>query len=203
MRRPVLSALVAVLILAAGPIACDDADRAAEAPPPAVQPDREAITYFGRMILVDHLGPKAQIHLDSQEGPLWFPAVRDAVAFTRLPGEAKDIAAIYVTDMAASDSWDHPRVWVPAAAAVYVIGSRRLGGMGAPEAVPFADRAAAGAFAERHGGSVVDWAGIPDDYVLGEVPMELSGASPVIGPDDICTTRPTATVVEAQPEESP
>lgn len=147
--------------------ACGDDDTPATAPPP-VTPDREAITYFGRMILVDHQGPKAQIHLESQEEPLWFPQVRDAVAFTLLPGEAKDITAVYVTDMAVSQGWDDPQVWIPAARAVYVIGSQRRGGMGAPEAVPFSDRARAEAFAADNGGRVVAWQDIPEDYVLGQ-----------------------------------
>lgn len=149
--------------------ACGDEADTAQAPPP-VTPDREASTYFGHMILVDHLGPKAQIHLKSKDQPLWFPAVRDAVAFTVLPGEAKDITAIYVTDMAAGDGWDHPQTWMPAAAATYVIGSDRVGGMGMPEAVPFSDRAAAEAFAQDHGGRLVSWDEIPEDYVLGDQP---------------------------------
>lgn len=155
--------------------ACGEEETTAKAPPP-MAPDREAITYFGHMILVDHDGPKAQIHLRSQQAPLWFPQVRDAVAFTLLPGEARDIAAIYVTDMAASPEWDDPRDWMPAKDAVYVIGSRRRGGMGAPEAVPFSDRAAAEAFAAENGGHLVDWETIPEDYVLGQ-DDDLSGMS--------------------------
>ncbi len=147
--------------------ACGEEQQAAEAPPP-VAPTREAVTYFGRMILVDHQGPKAQIHLESQEEPLWFPAVRDAFAFTVLPGEARDITAIYVTDMAASEGWDNPQVWVPAGSAVYVIRSDRTGGMGMPEAVPFTDRAAAEAFVADYGGEIVAWDAIPEAYVLGE-----------------------------------
>lgn len=164
--------LAAGIVLVVGLAACGE-EEVAEAPPPVV-PDREAVTYFGRMILVDHQGPKAQIHLESAEEPLWFPSVRDAVAFTVLPGEAKDITGIYVTDMAVAESWDDPQVWMPAAEAVYVIGSNRRGGMGAPEAVPFSDPPAAEAFAADHGGRVVAWDAIPEDYVLGEVEEEPS-----------------------------
>lgn len=151
----------AVLLLAA----CDEgAGTAAEAPPP-VQPTREAITHFGRMILVDHAGPRGQIHLETGE-ILWFPAVRDLVAFTLLPEESKDIAALYVSDMATAASWDAPDTWMPAREALYVIGSDARGGMGMPEAVPFSDRAAAEAFTVEHGGDVVGWQDIPEDVIL-------------------------------------
>jgi copper chaperone NosL len=48
--------------------------------------------------------------------------------------------------------------------------------MGAPEAVPFSDKAAAEAFQIAHGGEVVRFADIPRDYVLG--PVELDDQPP-------------------------
>ncbi|WP_435103987.1 nitrous oxide reductase accessory protein NosL [Arhodomonas sp. AD133] len=134
--------------------------------PEAVTPTREAITYYGRMILVDHRGPKAQIHLRSRASALWFSQVRDAIAFTLSPEEPNDIAAIYVTDMAEAAGWDSPQHWVPAREAVYVIDSDRRGGMGALEAVPFSRRQAALAFVDEHGGEIVTWADMPDAYIL-------------------------------------
>jgi len=171
-------ALVAALALAA----CGEEDKGAEAPPP-VTPDREAITYFGRMILVDHLGPKGQIHLKSQDEPNWFPSVRDAIAFTLLPGEAKDITAIYVTDMSAASGWDDPQTWMRAEDAVYVIGSSKRGGMGALEAVPFSKRADAEAFAAEFGGEVVAWDEIPEDYILAKAVEEQAAPPHMAGPD--------------------
>lgn len=159
--------LALAITLPFGLSACGEEEQVAEAPAP-VTPTRDAITYFGRMILVDHQGPKAQIHLKSQSEPLWFPAVRDARAFTLLPGEAKDITAIYVSDMAVARGWDNPTVWMPAQDAHFVLGSARMGGMGQPEAVPFSDPAAAEAFAQEFGGHVVAWTDIPEDYVIGE-----------------------------------
>jgi copper chaperone NosL len=168
MRRR-LPTLALTLVL--GLAACDgEPDQAAG--PPAMDPTRDAMTYFGRMILVDHLGPKAQIHLKSRDEPLWFPSVRDAKAFTLLPGEPRDITAIYVTDMALSEGWDHPKTWAPAAAMTYVIEADVRGGMGAPEAVPFGAKEAADRFIADHGGRAVDWETIPEDYVLGEVPED-------------------------------
>lgn len=135
-------------------------------------PDREAMTYYGRMILVEHRGPKAQIFLRSRPSPLWFSQVRDAIAFTLSPEESPDITAIYVTDMSGDGSWDSPQhwnspqQWLPAEQAIYVIDSDRRGGMGALEAVPFSRREAAEAFVSKHGGQIVTWNEIPQDYIL-------------------------------------
>jgi len=48
-----------------------------------------------------------------------------------------------------------------------VIESRKQGGLGAAEAVPFGNRAAADAFAAANGGKGVTFAEIPSAYVLG------------------------------------
>lgn len=149
-------------------------------PPPAVAPTREAITYYGRMILVDHRGPKAQIHLAAADEPLWFSQVRDAVAFTLSPEEPGDIAAIYVTDMAQADGWAQPQHWMPAGEALYVIDSGCHGGMGALEAVPFSERDAAEAFVRLHGGEIVAWDGIPERYIL-ERSMQAAGRPGMMG----------------------
>jgi copper chaperone NosL len=42
--------------------------------------------------------------------------------------------------------------------------------MGAPETVPFSDRAAAEKFATEYSGRVVTFAAVPRDYVLGSQP---------------------------------
>ncbi|MFB4202463.1 hypothetical protein KBTX_00814 [wastewater metagenome] len=157
-----LPGVVLLAVLLAG---CGEGGESATAPP-AVAPTREALTYYGGMILVDHRGPKAQIHLASRDEPLWFPQVRNAVAFTMSPEEPDDITAIYVTDMAAAGEWSSPGQWIPAQDAVYVIDSECRGGMGALEAVPFSERGAAQAFIELHGGALVDWDAIPKDYIL-------------------------------------
>ncbi len=160
----ILVALLPILPLAA----CDEAAEIAVLPPP-VELTREAIGYYCSMIVVDHPGPKAQVHLAGREAPHFFTSVRDLVAFSMLPDEPRNIAAMYVTDAGRAD-WDRPEpgTWIDAREALYVIGSDRRGGMGAPETVPFADRLAAEAFARRHGGHVVAFAEIPHGYVLGD-----------------------------------
>ena len=153
--------VLAGLLLAA----CDEAEQA-ETPAPQVL-TREAIGHYCQMIVADHRGPKAQIFLSDREAPVWFSSVRDAIAFTLLPEEPKNIAAVYVTDMAVA-SWDSPEpdTWIDARSAHFVIDSDRRGGMGALEAVPFSDPGAAENFVQRHGGRVVAYGEIPSGYIL-------------------------------------
>ncbi|MBC8339727.1 MAG: nitrous oxide reductase accessory protein NosL [Rhodospirillales bacterium] len=147
--------------------ACGD-QTVAEAPPPQ-EPTRAATGHYCSMTVVDHPGPKGQIHLEGDAHPLWFSSVRDTIAFTMLPEESKDIAAIYVNDMAQVKTWKQPepKTWIRARDAWYVIGSSRRGGMGAPEAVPFGDRDKAQSFAGEHGGRVVAFKDIPPEAILG------------------------------------
>lgn len=128
----------------------------------------DAIGRYCGMMLTEHEGPKGQILLEGVDDPVWFTSARDAIAFTLLPEEPKDIAAIYVSDMGAAPSWADPGAdnWTDAKAASFVIGSAAEGGMGGAEAVPFADPAKAAVFAAEHGGRVVAFDAIPPDYVL-------------------------------------
>ncbi|MDR1827589.1 MAG: nitrous oxide reductase accessory protein NosL [Methylobacteriaceae bacterium] len=166
-RRMLAAAAGVVLLLAA----CSE--QKSVAPPPAFEMTKDATGYYCGMGLMEHKGPKGQIILESKpQEPLWFTSVRDTVAFTLLPEEPKDIAAIYVSDMGKAGSWDDPgaKNWTDARTAAFVIGGDATGGMGAPEAVPFSDKTAAAAFAEQHGGKIVGFNDIPKDYVLGSVP---------------------------------
>ena len=166
MRLPAIRyAALAVLILLP---ACGE-ERSAEIPEPR-ELTRAAVGHYCNMIVEDHPGPKGQIFLSDRADPIWFSSVRDTFAFTLLPEEAKNIAAIYVNDMGRA-SWAAPEAgtWIDAKTAWYVIGSGRRGGMGAPETVPFAARSAAESFVAEHGGTVVAFADVPADAVLGEV----------------------------------
>ncbi len=163
----------AAALLALALAGCDDGTPAASVAPVAL--NREHRGHYCRMIVLDHPGPKGQIHLAGQP-PVFFSSVRDTIAFTMLPEEPKRIAAIFVNDMTATP-WDRPGpdTWIPARSAFYVIGSTRRGGMGAPEAVPFAGEGAARAFARRHGGRTVAFSAIPRDYILGGSEADTGG----------------------------
>ncbi len=143
----------------------------AEKPAPQTLTDAAIGRYCG-MMLAEHEGPKGQIFLEGVDEPLWFSSATDVVAFTLLPEEPKDIAAIYVSDMEVALSWAEPGAdnWIDATAASFVIRSAARSGMGDKEAVPFAEKAAAEAFAARHGGEVVAFDAIPEDYVFGRGP---------------------------------
>lgn len=136
----------------------------------------ETLGHYCQMNLLEHPGPKAQVHLDGLPGrPLFFSQVRDAIAYARAPEQMAPILAIWVNDMGAPGaSWDAPGTWIAADTAWYVVGSARQGGMGAPETVPFATRAAAEAFAAREGGGVMRLSEITTDMVLTPVDSSAS-----------------------------
>jgi copper chaperone NosL len=165
MRKTILLAAFAGALALAG---CND-QKTAVAPPPPVELTATAIGHYCGMNVLEHTGPKGQIILASRKEPVWFSSARDAISFTMLPEEPKDISAIYVSDMAKAPNWDKPGTsnWVDARKAFFVVGSRMKGGMGADEAVPFSDKSAAEKFATENGGRVMAFADVPKDYVLG------------------------------------
>lgn len=148
--------------------ACTE-NKPAAPPPPPQEISSEAVGHYCGMTLHDHTGPKGQIHLKSRAAPVWFSSVRDTVAFTMLPEEAKDITAIYVNDLAIARNWEQPEAgaWVEARRAWFVVGSRRSGGMGGGEAFPFSTESAAQAFTREHGGKVLRFAELTPDFVFG------------------------------------
>jgi nitrous oxide reductase accessory protein NosL len=163
-RAPLLLATFALLL--AG---CGKADHAAAPPAPLEISESEPAQFCG-MNLSEHAGPKGQIFLRDQAKPLWFASVRDAFAFVLLPEMPKNIAAIYVNDMARARNWGQPEpgTWIDAKKAVYVIGSQRRSGMNTEEAVPFGSTAAAEQFIQEFGGRTVGFNDMPSGYVLEE-----------------------------------
>ena len=138
----------------------------------------ETLGYFCQMNLLEHEGPKGQVHLDGLPGaPLFFSQVSDLVTYLRLPEQSNKVLAIYVSDMGADGAtWDQPGAanWTDAKTAIYVVGADVTGGMGAPELAPFADPAKAKAFAAVHGGSVMGLEAIPDS-ALAPLAPDLTG----------------------------
>ncbi|SEO71923.1 copper chaperone NosL [Salinihabitans flavidus] len=154
-------------------------------PPDAVSLNTDAVGHFCQMTILEHPGPKAQVHLEGLPGaPLFFSQVRDAIAYQRMPEQEGVIRAIHVNDMGAAPSWQSPGAdnWILADQAHYVVGSERTGGMGAPELVPFADAGAAREFAARHGGKVAMLDEIPDAAVLEAAGPGVAGGD--VGDED-------------------
>ena len=128
------------------------------------------------MLVAEHEGPKGQIFVKDRAEPYWFTSARDALIFTRLPEEPRDIAAVYVTDMAKAASWAKPGrdAWIEAHQAWFVLASDRRGGMGGAEAIPFGQQDKAVAFASAHGGTVARLDTVPDAYLFDRVPPDPS-----------------------------
>lgn len=143
-------------------------------PPLPVAMTEATLGHYCQMNLLEHPGPKAQVHLVGVAEPVFFSQVRDAIAYQRMPEQSHGIRAIYVSDMGAAPSWEAPGEdnWIPAESAVYVVGAEIVGGMGAPELVPFADDTQAMAFVARHGGSTTTLDAIADAMVLAPVEFE-------------------------------
>ena len=144
--------------------------------PPPVAMTEEAVGHFCQMNILEHPGPKAQIHLEGLPYPLFFSQVRDGIAYERMPEQNYKISAVYVSDMSMARDWDDVgrENWIPASTAYYVVASSKVGGMGAPELVPFSDLDDARKFVARHGGEVVRLDDITDVLVLNSAPITPS-----------------------------
>ena len=165
-------ALLFALVLAA----CRE-DTAQNTDPLPLTP--ETVGHFCQMNLLEHEGPKGQVHLEGLPGaPLYFSQVSDLVVYLRLPEQSHPILAVYVSDMGAPGaSWAEPGAanWVDARRAHYVVGAAVEGGMGAPEVVPFANRQQAETFAAEKGGAVMALDAIPDSAVTAPVSDAAAG----------------------------
>lgn len=165
-----LSAIAAMVITIS---ACSEQGTNTEMPLP-VALSEDSVGHYCNMTILEHTGPKAQIHLVNNPHPIWFSQVRDGIAFLRSPEENYETVAVYVNDMGKAEDWDFPGddTWIDAHKAWFVIGSAKTGGMGTPEAIPFGEEQSASAFVTENGGVVVRLAEIPDAYVLGPVGID-------------------------------
>ncbi|MHA1545309.1 MAG: nitrous oxide reductase accessory protein NosL [Alphaproteobacteria bacterium] len=175
--RPGAVVAIAAMLVLAG---CK-ADKAA-APPAPVSLTAQAAGHYCQMTVLDHPGPKAQVHLAGSKHPLWFAQVRDAIAFARKPNQGTEVTAVYVSDMGKAPSWHTPGSdnWIAMRAALYVTGSSRRGGMGGPELVPFALPDKAQSFVNAYGGRAISYANITDEMVLAptDITPGIEGVSP-------------------------
>jgi copper chaperone NosL len=178
----ILVRLSAIVVVAIAVSACSEQQSTTELPQP-VALSEEAVGHYCNMTVLEHTGPKAQIHLANNPHPIWFSQVRDGIAFIRSPEEQEDAVVVYVNDMGKAKDWDFPGddTWIDASHAWFVIGSRKTGGMGTPEVIPFGAEQGASAFAAEHGGVVVRLDDIPDAYVLGPVELKQEGSNLVTG----------------------
>lgn len=150
---------------------------------PAAQTLNDAAAgYYCQMIILDHPGPKGQLFLDGMPAPLWFSQVRDGLAYLKSPEQEAEVLVLYVNDMGVAPSYAEPGPdnWINAVDAFYVVGSDAVGGMGAPELVPFASREKAQQFADNRGGTVLKLDEISTETVLS--PVETTPLNPKAQP---------------------
>lgn len=160
--------VLAALVLSVSLVACKQGGDA-DAVPPAAQISSESIGHYCGMFLAEHDGPKSHLFLADREEPMWFTEVNQLFAFNLLPEEPGNIVAMYVNDATGIDDWtDHSSNanWIDAKSAFYVIESSFIGGMGSKDAVPFEERATADAFVAKHGGRVIMFDEMPEDFVF-------------------------------------
>lgn len=165
---------IAFSLLLVALIGCDE-ETAANAPDPAILTE-DAAGHYCQMEILEHDGPKAQVHLAGYPAPLWFSQVRDGLVYLKSPEQSAEILAFYVNDMGAAVSWAEPGAenWINAADAFYVVGSDAVGGMGAPEIVPFGTADSANDFTNTHGGIVQTLDEIPAEVVLAPIEFDLA-----------------------------
>lgn len=166
-----------ILICALLALAACREDQAALPGPVAIT--AESAGYYCQMGLLEHVGPKGQIHLDGLEAPIFFSQVRDVIAYLHMPEQSHAVLVSYVQDMSGA-TWAEPGPWIPAEQAYYVIGSDMSGGMEAPEFVPFSDPDAARAFVVEHGGRMRSFADITAREALAPA---VSGPGALSDPD--------------------
>ncbi|KZL05158.1 NosL [Pseudovibrio axinellae] len=153
--------------------ACGGGDETEGKLPDPIVMTEDAVSFYCQMNVLEHPGPKAQIHIEGLPAPLFFAQVRDAVAFLKGEERPGDVVVTYVSDMAKADNWDEPGIenWISADKAMFVVGSKQTGGMGAPEVVPFGSEASALIFAQKNGGKVMPLSEIPAEAVLSSVTL--------------------------------
>ena len=164
---------LALLIPLAFVAGCKDEGAQLPLPDPMVLTE-EAAGHYCQMVILEHQGPKAQVHLAGFPAPLWFSQVRDGIAYLKSPEQSAEISVLYVNDMGEAVSWTEPGAdnWIDASTAYFVVGSDAIGGMGAPELAPFSDETKAKKFATEHGGEIMRLDEIPAEVVLSPVEFD-------------------------------
>lgn len=129
----------------------------------AQDPNADTACALDGMMLRDFPGPKAQIQY-AEGQPDYFCDLMELFAVTLTSEQKRNVAGLYVQDMAATE-WSHPSGhWIDARSAFYVVGSHKAGSMG-PTFGSFATELGARAFAKAEGGRVLRFDQITRDMV--------------------------------------
>ncbi|WP_426105143.1 nitrous oxide reductase accessory protein NosL [Massilia sp. TSP1-1-2] len=131
--------------------ACSEATLA----PVAQEPSAGAACALDGMVLQDFPGPKAQVHY-TEGKPDYYCDLTELFAVLLAPEHKRKVAAVFVQDAGKTD-WAKPSGhWIVAKDALFVVGSRKQGSMGATFGA-FASAQEAAAFVQREGGTIVQF----------------------------------------------
>jgi copper chaperone NosL len=134
------------------------------------EPSADTSCALDGMVLKDFPGPKAQIQY-AEGKPDFYCDLMELFAVALAPEQKRRVAGLFVQDMGKAD-WSHPQGhWIAARSALYVVGSRKTGSMGATFG-SFSDPDDAAAFAKTEGGKV-----LPFDQVTAAMLKPGSGAA--------------------------
>ncbi|GIU16258.1 MULTISPECIES: nitrous oxide reductase accessory protein NosL [unclassified Shewanella] len=120
------------------------------------------------MMITKYPGPKGQVHLKGQTVVPKFCSTRDMFNFALQAENKRQIEALYVHDVAATD-WEHPKdeAFTEATKAWYVYGTSKKAVMG-PAVASFKNQDDAVKFAQEFGGAVLPYEKIDIALLAGE-----------------------------------
>lgn len=119
----------------------------------AQEPKADTACALDGMVLQDFPGPKAQV-LYTEGKPDYYCDLTELFTVLLAPEHRRKIAGVFVQDAGKTD-WAKPSGhWIAAKDALFVVGSRKQGSMGATFGA-FSNAQDAAAFVEREGGKVV------------------------------------------------
>ncbi|WP_299790118.1 nitrous oxide reductase accessory protein NosL [uncultured Shewanella sp.] len=120
------------------------------------------------MMITKYPGPKGQVHLKGQSKVPKFCSTRDMFNFALQAENRRQISALFVHDMGATD-WDHPgdEAFVDARTAWYVYGTSKKAVMG-PAVASFKTQSQAVEFAREFGGAVLPFEQVDLALLSGE-----------------------------------
>lgn len=146
MRAARIAGCLAALLLLA---ACSEAVKEIV----AQEPDANTVCSLDGMTLVDFPGPKAQIQY-AEGKPEFFCDLMEFFSALQAAEQQRGTAALFVQDMGKTD-WERPSGnWIDARTALYVVGSKKAGSMGATFG-SFSNMRDAQAFSKAEGGMIV------------------------------------------------
>lgn len=129
----------------------------------AKEPDADTACALDGMILKDYPGPKAQIQY-AEGKPDFFCDLMELFTVVLMPEQKRSMSAMYVQDMGQTD-WAHPvGHWIDAKQAYYVVGSKKVGSMGATFG-SFGKEQDAHAFMQQEGGRILSFDQITPDML--------------------------------------